>query len=67
MNKRPKTYKGYYYFPRYEDARDYAKEHVPEHFKIVSYGRGWAIQLRCSGPYVGPEEGFGYEGRLTTN
>ena len=48
------THKGIYYFPTYESARNYAREHGAPTNRIISYGRGWAIQLHVSGPYVGP-------------
>jgi len=52
---RPKIYKGIYYFADYLDAATYAvANHYPTD-RIISYTRGWAIQLRVSGPYVGPD------------
>lgn len=50
-----KVYKGDYYFPSFEEARSYAIEHGFPTDRIISYGRGWAIQLYVSGPYVGPD------------
>jgi hypothetical protein len=50
-----KTYKGDYYFPTYQAARAYALAHRYPTDRIISYGRGWAIQLYVSGPYVGPD------------
>ena len=47
-------HKGVYYFPEYTDARRWALDlGYPTHL-IRSFERGWAIQLRVSGPYVGP-------------
>ncbi len=48
------TYKGVYYFPTYATARDYAESHGHPIDRIIPYTRGWAIQIRVSGPYVGP-------------
>ncbi|MGH8654702.1 MAG: hypothetical protein ACREYE_22190 [Gammaproteobacteria bacterium] len=50
---KPKSKKGTYYFPSYEEARDYASKHGFPKDRIIRYGLGWAIQLRKSGPYVG--------------
>lgn len=49
-----KTRKGIYYFPSYQSARDYAAKHGWPTNRIISYQVGWAIQLRVSGDYVGP-------------
>lgn len=59
------THKGIYYFPTFEAARAYAREHEHPTDRIIRYERGWAIQERVSGPYVGPSEGGnpgGYRG-----
>lgn len=48
-----KTYKGNYYFPTFQDARSYAEKHNFPTTRIIEYGRGWAIQLRIGGAYVG--------------
>jgi hypothetical protein len=53
-----KTYKDIYYFPSYPAARDYAKSHGFPTDRINSFGRGWAIQWRISGPYVGPNSPY---------
>ena len=49
-----KVYKGDYYFPTFQDARKYAQDNNYQTDRIINYGRGWAIQLYISGPYVGP-------------
>ncbi len=56
-----KAYKGIYYFPcnwpkasGWRAAHDYAIKHGWPTNRIISYSRGWAIQTRISGPYVGP-------------
>ncbi len=51
-----KTYHGVYYFPTYYAARNFACRFAFPTNRIIEYGRGWAIQLRESGPYVGPQE-----------
>lgn len=51
----PIARKGIYYFASYEAARDYARKRDYPTDRIIRYGLGWAIQLRVSGPYVGPE------------
>ncbi len=51
------TRKGIYYFPSYLAARDYALQHGYPTDRIIAYGidaTRWAIQLRISGPYAGP-------------
>jgi len=53
--KKIKTSKGIFYFPSFQDARTYAKEHNFPTDRIIEYQKGWAIQFRKSGPYVGPE------------
>jgi hypothetical protein len=53
------TYRGVYYFPTFEAARDYAIANNWPVARIISYQRGWAIQIRISGPYVGPNEANG--------
>ena len=50
------THRGIYYFPTYQAARSYALAHNHPISRIIEYRRGWAIQLRVSGPYVGPNE-----------
>jgi len=65
-----KTHKNIYYFPDFTAAQVYAKENGiellgadakrhpnPKEPRVNYFGRGWAIQLYCSGPYVGPEAG----------
>ena len=57
-----RAHKGVYYFPTYADAEAYAATVGVKHGddqvyapgRINLFGLGWAIQLRCSGPYVGP-------------
>lgn len=53
----PVAHKGVYYWPSFEAARDYAVERSLPTDRIISYQLGWAIQLRISGPYVGPAAG----------
>jgi hypothetical protein len=36
------------------EAADYANAHG--HTRIIEYVRGWAVQIRISGPYVGTDE-----------
>jgi hypothetical protein len=47
----PTVRKGIAYWPTYEAARD-AKKAATD--RIVCYTTGWAIQIRVSGPYRGP-------------
>jgi hypothetical protein len=49
-----RIYKGVFYFPTFQAARDYAQAHGYPADRLNSFERGWAIQLRISGPYVGP-------------
>lgn len=46
-------HKSVYYFKTCQDAHTYAERHGHPTTRIIHYGRGWAIQLRVSGPYVG--------------
>jgi hypothetical protein len=46
------THREVTYWESYVLARDYAREHGHPTDRIIYYGRGWAIQLRVSGPYV---------------
>jgi hypothetical protein len=46
------VYKGVRYFPTYEEARTYAEASGAQGYRIVAYGRGYAIQIRVSGPYL---------------
>lgn len=48
------THKGIWYFKSYSIAKEVADEWLSEWYNIVYYTRGWAIQLRKSGPYAGP-------------
>lgn len=48
------TRKGIYYFLKYQDAASYASRRGYPTDRIIRYDLGWAIQLRVSGPYVGP-------------
>lgn len=43
------TYKGTTYFSEYSDART-VRDNLPGS-RIVEYGRGFAVQIRKSGPY----------------
>jgi hypothetical protein len=47
-----KTFKGIYYFSSYDEAREYALSNGFPTNRIIHYTRGWAIQLRVSGPYA---------------
>ena len=47
------NHKGIFYFPSYESAREFADSQGHPTDRIIAYERGWAIQLRKSGPYVG--------------
>jgi hypothetical protein len=40
------------YFPTFAAARAHAIACGYPTDRIIEYGRGWAIQLRVSGPYV---------------
>ena len=51
-----KTYKDIFYFPTFDTARQYANRFGYPTDRIIAYTRGWAIQLRVSGPYVGPNQ-----------
>ena len=53
---RARIWKGVYYFPSYSQAVAYAADNDKPSNRIIEYGRGWAIQLRASGPYVPGEE-----------
>ena len=46
--------KDVFYFDTFVSARDYAERNKWPTDRIIHYGLGWAIQLRISGPYVGP-------------
>jgi hypothetical protein len=50
-----RIHRGVYYFPSFEAARAYAREHGHPTDRIIHYGLGWAVQLYVSGPYVGPQ------------
>ncbi len=52
-----KTLKDIFYFSGYTTAKDYALDHSFPTDRIIGFNRGWAIQLRVSGPYVGPKTG----------
>jgi hypothetical protein len=39
------------YFHDYSDAREHKNRYAPNG-RIVSYGLGWAVQVRISGPYL---------------
>ena len=55
--KKRATYKGTYYFDDYNDAKKYAIANKFPTNRIIDYERGWAIQLKVSGGYVGPDTG----------
>lgn len=48
-----KLHKGHWYWPDYETARGFAVAHDLPTARIISYTKGWAIQMRESGPYIG--------------
>jgi len=48
------AYKGVYYFPTRQLATAYAMANDWPVDRLIEYDRGWAVQLRISGPYVGP-------------
>lgn len=52
----PKMHNGVWYFPDFWAAHDYALTKGYPTDRIIEYVRGFAIQLRKSGPYVGPGE-----------
>ncbi len=43
-------HRGVTYWETYEAAREVSRQY--EGSRIVRYGRGWAVQLYRSGPYV---------------
>ena len=49
------TRKGIYYFPTFTQAREFARKYKFPTGRIIAYDIGWAIQLKKSGPYVGPK------------
>ncbi len=53
-----KVHHGTWYWPDYQAARDFAECFGLPTDRIIPYTRGWAIQLRKSGPYVEiPQQG----------
>jgi hypothetical protein len=50
-----RAYHGVYYFDSYDLAHEYATAHEWPTDRILSYGRGWAVQHHKSGPYLGPD------------
>jgi len=56
-SKHYKTSKGIFYFPTFQAARKHAQDNGHPTNRIIEYQKGWAIQLRVSGPYVGLENG----------
>lgn len=50
----PRVRKNVYYFAAYGSAHDYALANQWPTDRIISFELGWAIQLACSGAYVGP-------------
>jgi hypothetical protein len=46
------THKGIRYFPTYQEAEAFAQAAGVIGYRLVSYIRGWAIQIRISGPYL---------------
>lgn len=49
--------KGHVYFKSYHDARDFGVLHCKGYpaWRCVAYDRGWAVQVRPSGPYLNKE------------
>ncbi len=54
MKQTRTAHKGIFYFATRPDALTYANQHQHPTSRIIAYERGYAIQLRKSGPYVGP-------------
>ena len=52
--KNYQTFRNVYYFPSFGEALAYATQNNWPSDRIIHYTRGWAIQLKVSGPYVGP-------------
>jgi hypothetical protein len=50
-----KLHKGIRYFATRADAVEHAQAHGFPTGRIIEYRRGWTIQLRVSGPYVGTD------------
>lgn len=48
--EKPRMHKGVAYYPSYIGARAVRDKFVPDG-RLISYGLGWAIQYRISGPY----------------
>ena len=48
-----KEFKDVAYFENFNDARDHGAEHGKgfPNWRVVSYGRGYAVQAYISGPY----------------
>jgi hypothetical protein len=46
--------KGIYYFPDHDSAVLHATQDGWPTDRIIRYELGWAIQIKCSGDYVGP-------------
>ena len=60
MNAKPRVSKSIYYWLTFEAARAYATSIGVELGdrtwpKAIRYELGWAIQLECSGAYLGPQ------------
>lgn len=49
-----RVHRNTFYFPSSAEARAYAVANNWPTNRIIEYTRGWAIQIKVSGPYVGP-------------
>lgn len=47
-----KLHKGVWYWPDYQTARNFAVAFDLPIDRIIPYSKGWAIQMKVSGPYV---------------
>ena len=52
-----RIYQGVAYFPSFETARDFGSEFARgfSAWRVVGYQRGFAVQTRPSGDYLGPD------------
>ena len=50
---RPTVHRDIFYFRSRQAAIQYARRYALPVDRIIEYQRGWAIQLRVSGPYAG--------------
>ena len=52
---RDHTHKGVRYFADCREALDFRDRYGVDGARVVRYQRGWAVQVRISGPYLGPD------------